>query len=56
MGMMALTTPFALGYAFHARRGARDRGIAMAALVLASLEFLVLTVLAGLWAWYLFQL
>jgi hypothetical protein len=44
-------TPFAFGYALHANRSAPDPGFGRVALVLATLESLVLLVLGGGWLW-----
>ena len=51
----AFATPCAFGYALHARRSAPDRGLALAALVLAGLEALACLVLAAGWLWNQFR-
>ena len=47
----AFFTPFALGYALHAGRGAGRSNPGRVALVLAALEALACLALAGAWIW-----
>jgi hypothetical protein len=54
--MIAFTTPLALGCGVCARRREGSTPVVITGLIIASLEFLCVIGVLGLWTWYLFTL